>query len=215
MVKRTLYEKVVDRFLLLYLISESSELAPNLGKTKLQKLAFLSEWRMLDERRKGFNYNFIKLVHGPYSGELDNDLTDFASHKLMNDPWLQPTNLGYMILEDFSELLEQNETFIQTIDLILSRFAKLSLKRLLTYVYALPHPYRKNLTIGTTPFRTPLLYRLVEEKTVTKFELSEEQLQDLQICLDNERLKQWKEVSAEVKKGRFLTYREVFGTVNP
>lgn len=215
MVRRTLYENVIDRFLLLYLISEASEYAPDLGKTKIQKLAFLSEWKMIDERNKGFNYNYIKLVHGPYSGELDKDLTDLASHNLVNDPRLHPTNVGYMILEDFSELLEQNETIVLTINQIISRFAKPSLNRLLAYVYSLPHPYRKNLTIETTPFRTPLLYRLSEEKAITKFEISEEQLQDLQMCLDKDRLKQWKEVSDEISKGRFLTYREVFETVNP
>lgn len=214
MVRRTLYENVVDRFLLLYLISEASECAPNLGKTKLQKLTFLSEWKLIDDRNKGFNYNYIKLVHGPYSGELNNDLTDLAIHNLVNDPRLYPTDVGYRILEDFSELLEQNEPFILTINQVISRFVMLSLNKLLAFVYSLQHPYRKNLTIGKTPFRTPLLYRLSDDKTIAKFRISEEQLEDLQMCLDKERLKQWKEVKDEVSKGRFLTYREVFGTVN-
>jgi len=213
--RRTLYENIVDRFLLLYIISESSEIAPDFGKTKLQKLAFLSEWQMLDQRIKGLNYNFIKLVHGPYSSELDNDLTDFAKYDLVIDPWLNPTNRGYSILEDFSELVEQNEYFIMIINQIISRFARLSLKRILSYVYSRPHPYRKNLTIGQASMRTPLLYRIDENKAVNRFQITNEQLYDLALCLDKQSLKEWKEVDEEIRKGKFLTYREVFGVVEP
>lgn len=214
MVRRTPYENVIDRFLLLYVIAESSERTFRFGKTKLQKYTFLSEWRMIDERKKGLNFNFIKLVHGPYSGELDSDLTDLAIYGLVSDPELQLTNMGHRILEDFSELLEQNKPIISTIDQVITRFGRYSLNRLLRYIYSLPHPYRKGITIGTTPFKTPLLYRLVEEKALSGFTISGEQLEDLILCLGKRELKAWREVRDEIQRGRHLKYQEVFRTVN-
>ena len=214
MVKRTPYENVIDRFLLLYLIAESSEHAFKFGKTKLQKYAFMSEWRMIDDRNKGFTFNFIKLVHGPYSGELDSDLTDLAINDLVSDPELHLTNMGYRILDDFSELLKRNEPTISTIDQVVTRFGKYSLDKLLAHMYSLPHPYLKNHTIGTTPFRTPLLYRLSEEKAVSRFAIGEDQLQELMLCLGKEELKSWREVRSAIRRGKYLKYEEVFRTAN-
>lgn len=208
--KRSLYENIVDRFLLLHIISTASEIAPDLGKTKLQKLAFLSEWKLLDQRFKVLNYNYIKLVHGPYSNELNDDLTDFASFNIIVDPWIQPTHDGYAILDDFSDILDRNEEFIHQINNVVARFATFSLKKLLSVVYSLPHPYRRNITIEGTPFRTPLLYRIAEEKAIKKFEIDAEILEDLSICLHTDALKQWKEVKTDSRKGKSLTYREVF-----
>jgi hypothetical protein len=168
---------------------------------------------MIDAREKGFNYNYIKLVNGPFSGELERDLIDLANYNLVNDLEFNLTENGQAIVEDFCGVVKQNESIITKIDEIIRRFREYSLKELLAYVYSLPHPYRRGLTIATTPFRTPILYRLSDEKASVKFKINQEQLKDLSACLSEEKLKQWKEVREDLENQRFLTYNEVFQPV--
>ena len=82
MVKRTT-ERMANFLLLLKLIEEVDIRGYISGAKKLQKLTFLSEWNMFDAEINGFNYNFIKLIWGPYSSELNKDLDLFTKEKLV------------------------------------------------------------------------------------------------------------------------------------
>jgi uncharacterized protein YwgA len=214
MVVVTLLERAIDRFLLLYSISEASERVDNLGKTKLQKFTFLSEWEMIDKRERGFSYYYLKFEKGPYSFDLANDIKTLVKANIIRKrQWsLILTKFGNSIVEDFSNLLSQNFHVVSIIDRTINKYAEYSLKELLDEVYSLPHPYVKGYTIGTASLKMPLLYKLPEEKVVVPFKADEEQIEDLLVSLSANGLKKWQAVKDDMRKAEYLTYKEVFGS---
>ena len=188
MAGRTSVEKLVDKLLLLYLIDDVSERTPFVTKTKIQKLVFISEREMLTNSEKGFNYYFIKLPHGPYSAELDNDLMRARNSLVQSEiVGIEPTGRGaniiptrrcVNILRDFNDLIERNQIFVQRISDINRRFGILGFKRLLKAVHHMQsplHKYRKGKrppTIASLPLRTPLLKRIPEEMASKTFSIT-------------------------------------------
>ena len=63
---RSAYEVIIDRLLLIYLISLNREIGNDIQGThherqiKLQKLLYWSEHEMFQDKYKGLNYHFIK-----------------------------------------------------------------------------------------------------------------------------------------------------------
>jgi uncharacterized protein YwgA len=157
---RTPLEVLCDRVLLLWLIYDAMKYKL-FGETKVQKLTFLAEWQMLDKREKGFNYNFIRLTFGPYSGDLEKDIKWLEGSNLVklvsvNEKTriFKPTESGERILTVFHDLFHRNKIFTEKIAAINSKFAGLTLDELLKFVYSLPHPYMKgrSRTIGETRY---------------------------------------------------------------
>lgn len=124
---RTLKEKAIDYFLTLYLVDDAfSRLKIGfLPDTKLQKLVFLSEKSMIHEREKGFNFNFIKLTHGPFSQELKTSYDNLSQIGILGEFGLTPTTNSKIILEDFQEIIKRNTTFFQKITTVNNDFAKM------------------------------------------------------------------------------------------
>jgi hypothetical protein len=91
--KRTPKDKILDRFLTLYVLTRASKHVPKLGRVQLQKIMFLSEWKMISQKMKGLNYNYIKFEHGPYSPELQDDMDRFAKLGETFSSTLKPTVL--------------------------------------------------------------------------------------------------------------------------
>ena len=65
---RTLKEMVVDRLLLLHILSNF-----RVGRTKLQKTVFFTEDKLNNEGVKAFNYFFFRWHYGEFSRELETD----------------------------------------------------------------------------------------------------------------------------------------------
>ena len=214
MVKVTPLERAIDRFLLLYLISKT-EYVEKFGNTKLQKFTFLSEWEMIDKRDRGFCYYYLKYAKGPYSFDLAGDIKTLVKANIIHKRrWcLTLTKFGDSIVEDFSELRNQNIHPISIIDKTINKYAEYSLQELLDEVYSLPHPYVKGYTIRTATLKMPLLYKLPKEKVVVPFKANEEQIEDLRVSLSTKGLKHWQAVKDDMRKAEYLTYKEVFGSV--
>ena len=219
---RTSVEKLVDQFLVLYLINDVSKRTPFVPVTKIQKLVFISEREMLRNSEKGFNYYFIKFFYGPYSAELDNDLNNLAQSAIVG---AEPTGRGVKviptrrcanILRDFDDLIERNQIFVQRISDVNRRFGILGFKRLLKAVHHMQsplHKYRKGKrspTIASLRFRTPLLRRIPEETASETFSITPKEIATLEIYFDAEAYESLVKASRSAKENPLLSFEEVF-----
>jgi uncharacterized phage-associated protein len=189
------------------------------GETKVQKLTFLAEWEMLDKRQKGFNYDFIRLTFGPYSPDLEKDIEWFENNGLVElipidekTRIFRETSIGNKILGDFKDTFKRNELFTQKISEINRDFASMPLEKLLSFVYGLPHPYMKGKPrrIGELKPRTPILFKINEQKASVKFVMTPEELATLDIYLDKVCYDSIMQASESAKRKPLLSYKEVF-----
>jgi len=202
-------EKVADLLLLLYLIWDSQKRGyAILGETKLQKLVFLAERRMLGKKYKGFNYNFIRLDFGPYSWELKRDLNLLLeSGIVIDDPseGLIVSRKGEKILKEILSILERNREFINIIEEVNKECAKLDLKELLERVYSMKRPLKgPKITIREVKHRSPLLRRIRKEHATKTFLLTEEEQLITKILFDTS-LETWEYY--KVKDYKVLVFR--------
>lgn len=212
---RTSEEKTVDRLLTLYLTNacyENHRLRA-LSETKLQKLVFLSEKELIECRIKAFNYRFVRLLHPTFSSELRSDLTHFVKLKYLTEPWFRQTNKVRMILEDFSEVLGRNQHLLKIINDVLSKYANIRTNRLVTMVFQMTWQVGRTgiRTIEDLELGTPMLYPLTYEKAQEVFQITEEELEDLEICLNPKISKDLDEAFNEMRRGKMLSHEEVFG----
>lgn len=219
---RTQVENLADQFLILYLINDVSRRTPFVPQTKIHKLAFISEREMIKNNEKGFNYYFIKFYHGPYSAELDKDLNSLVQSKIVKtEPMgrgiqISLTQRGADFLRDFSDLVERNQSFLQTISDVNARYGILGFKRLLNAVYHMQsplHQYRKGKrppTIASLRLKTPLLKPISEEMASKCFSITPEEIATLEIYLDIEAYESLVEASKSAKEKRLLSSEEVF-----
>jgi len=209
---RTLRDKAIDQFLTLYLINDvfSRKNLSLLPSTKLQKLVFLSEKTMIDKREKGFNFYFIKLVHGPFSPELENDISKLIQDGFINDLELRPTNNTRLILEDFQSVIDRNQTFLAKINRVNDTFARMSLQKLLSVIYSMPWGRGRGRTIADLPQRTPMLYPMKPEIVATEFEITENEAEDLLMNFDPEAIKDLSQAMKDAREGKWRTYEQVF-----
>lgn len=206
-------EKAFDRLLSLYLVSKANRQVSNFGNTKFQKFTFLAEWEMIDKREKGYSYFFLKFKKGPYSFDLANDIGTLMKAGIIRlvgyDIIL--THYGKNIVNDFSNILDENRYLGSIIDKTIDTYAHCSLEELLNIMYSLPHPYVSGYTIGSATLRMPLLYKLPEDKVKIQVKLNNEQAENLLFNLGTNGLKHWQAVKDDMRNPECLTYKEVFG----
>ncbi|RLI98876.1 MAG: hypothetical protein DRP08_07740 [Candidatus Aenigmatarchaeota archaeon] len=212
-VRRSYQDKIIDAFLTLYLIYDVFKHLRFLEMTRVQKLVFLSEWKMIDNRRKGFNFNFVKLLYGPYSRELQNTISKLIMHGLLNDSDLRPTKLAMEIIDDFNDVLRRNEEFIRVIQEINRNYSKVPLQELLEEIYDMPHPYIKGKTIREVAIGTQILYTLKKEKAISAFKITEDEFEDLAICIDPKIQESLTKAMESIRNKHLKTHEEVFGAV--
>lgn len=209
-------EVLSDRLLLLWLLYDAMNYR-RFGETKVQKLTFLSEWKMIDNYEKGFNYEFIRLSFGAFSPDVEKDIEWLENSKLVESipinekaKIFRQTRFGRKLFNDFQELFRRNRTFTRRIAENNRKFAKMSLDELLDYVYSLPHPYVKGLTVLTSKIGQKLLYKLDATKAEETFKISPEELATLNIYLDSESYRSVMQASESAKRKPLLDLEEVF-----
>lgn len=208
---RTSQEKTIDRLLVLYSIKECYEKhnLKALSETKMQKLVFLSEKRLIDRRVKALNYNFVRLLYPTFSSELSKDLTDFIRLGYLTEPWLGQTTRMKMILEDFEEIFRRNYQSLDIIDEVLSEYANVPTNRLVQMVYRMP--WMKSKRVSELHIGVPMLYPLETENAHKIFKVMEDELEDLEICLNPKLSRELDRAFDEMRRGRLLSHAEVFG----
>jgi len=219
---RTLASKLTDQFLLTYLLNDLSRRTGFIYETKMHKLAFISEREMVNNCEKGFNYYFIKLYHGPYSFELNDDLNDFAqSEIIVTEPsdkgtTIIPTEKCTRILSDFGSLARRNRVFLRRIDHVNRRYGTLGLTKLLNAVYHMQSPLheyekqRRPPTIASLPLRAPLIKAISDEVAKTAFSITREEIATLEIYFDKEAFDSLTQASESAKKEHLLNSHDVF-----
>jgi len=210
---RTLKDKAVDRFLTLYLVNDAftRKGLRSLPATRLQKLVFLSEWPMIKEHKKAFNFYFIKLIHGPFSKELGGDARKLVQARLLQRHWFVPTRNARLLLDDFCDLIERNESFVQHIRTANDVCAQVPLKQLLDMIYGLS--WRGGRTIRDLPPRTPMLYPMQPEKIVSEFDIADDEVEDLLMNFDPEIVNDLVQATEEMRIGKLRTYEQVSCTL--
>ena len=165
---------------------------------------------MIDKREKGFNFYFIKLIHGPFSQELENDVSKLVQDGYINDMGLKPTENTQAILEDFNDIIERNHVFFRKVDAVNDNFAPMSLQKLLRIIYAMPWGRGKGRTIADLPQRTPMLYPMKPEIVETNFRITDNEAEDLLMNFDPDALKDLSEAMKDAREGKWRTYEQVF-----
>ena len=213
---RNTREILTDRLLLLWLIYDAL-MYKRFGDTKAQKLAYLSEKKMIDNREKGFNYDFIKLPYGPYSEDLEKDVDWLEEQKLIEATPISDdakvfheSRFGRKMLKDFHELFVRNNLFTRKIAEVNRTYATKNSKEIVEYVHSLPHPYIKGRTIDDLKLGTKILYKLVESKAKTIFDITPEELATLDIYFDEENYRSLTQASESAKRKPLLTLEEAF-----
>jgi len=182
---RSPLEEVIDRILLMYLINKATNCGDIDGDTKLQKLVFLSERKMVLSKLKGFNFYFYMFLHGPFSRELEDDLGVLQEWGAYLPDEHMLTSAGRKAIELIPEIWSRNGNIISNIDGIANRFAQQSLRSIRAYVYNLEHPfYKSRMKIIELKYHTPILLRMEESKAEMSFTITESELETMDILLD-------------------------------
>ncbi|MCJ7506160.1 hypothetical protein MUP05_06805 [Candidatus Bathyarchaeota archaeon] len=171
----------------------------------------MSEWPMIKEGRKGFNFYFIKLIHGPFSQELKGDAEKLIQTKLLRGQWLVPTSNAKLLLGDFRDLIERNESFVQYIRRVNDVCAQIPLRQLLDMIYQLP--WGEGKTIADLRPRTPMLYPMRPERILSEFEITENEVEDLLMNFDPKAVNDLVQAMKEMQSGKLRTHEQVFCTV--
>jgi hypothetical protein len=204
--------KVIDRFLTLYLINDGFERKQLrfLNETKLQKLVFLSELDMINQREKGFNFYFMRLHYGPYSFDLAEEKARLIQMSFLEEKTLKPTKDATYLIKDFSELIDRNCQIMSKISCTNDTYAPLELDFLLGIVHSMPWG---KATIHDLPERTPMLYPMKPNAIKEQLIISEKELDDLVMNLDPDICHDLDDATRDVNERRLLTHEQVFSNV--
>jgi uncharacterized protein YwgA len=187
---RCLEEWITDQLLTLYTCQQARK-RNLLLETRYQKTVFISQWNLWKNHIEGFNYQFIRFNHGPYSSELTNDLK-----RLVKNEFIRKSRKGYHIniqgydlLEDLKSILDRNKPVLSEIDIVTRNIQSNNFEEMLKQIYRKPNPLNDKISIGETKMNKYLLSR--ETKSVigkgiafSPFNLSESEAEDLEMIFD-------------------------------
>ncbi len=178
---RTPKEIITDRFLTLYLLHDSPI---GQGNIKLQKLSFLSQLKMTQQRNKGTNYNFIKLPKGPWSPDLKDDIEDMVRKIIITGYNHEPTQYGLEILRGFDEIRSRNDEILGKIRAVNKKYALYDRDKLVDHVHTMRNPDKPNLTINETNARWYVLKRPKSRNSSKEFIITEGELASLELLFE-------------------------------
>jgi hypothetical protein len=206
---RTIQEKTIDRLLTLYIVDRcrTKHSIRHVSETKIHKLLFYSEKKLNESRCKALNYRFIKLLFPTFSSDLRNDLTELTELGFLDGPYFSERAKAKMILDDFRDVLCNNQEIMEIIDSQVDKYAPIPTDKLVKRTKRMKW---RNKTIASLAKRTPLVYPLKNEKATSLFNISDEDYEDLAICLSPEISAGMEQAFDELRRGKRLTHEEVF-----
>jgi hypothetical protein len=209
---RTTREKVVDSFLTLYLLRDAfyRKRVGRVEATRLQKLVFLSELPMVQQRKKGFNFGFVRLNYGPYSSELANEQTRLAKAGLIFSSSLEPTRIAARVLDQFGEVVARNGDFFRIVRETNDSWARVDLRSLLRSVHSMP--WGRGI-VHDLPPGTPMLYRMNPQRAAVNFDITEEEIEDLWMNFDPTTVVDYAQAMKEVRSGQLRTHEQLLATL--
>ena len=188
MSERNLIEWVTDNLLLLQLCSIAS-LRKSLLETRMQKIVFLTQADLWQNKVGGFDYNFEKWDHGPFSMELRDDQRQLRQTGLLSytQRGFRVRPRGIELLKEFNDMFERNTYVVDKIQKYsdnIMEFTKKEFKKMLDFVYSKPNPLSPYETIKETDHKSPLLNRTLWKETINPFDISKEEADSLEILLN-------------------------------
>lgn len=177
-------QKIVDRLLTLYLYDKVSESSQMYGDTKLQKLVFLSEQDMIQQRINGFHYRFFRYDLGPFSTELRTDHEVLQANDLVDLRNGQTTEIGQQVLNEADELLTRNEGILDSINNIIAEYGRYSGSQLMDIVYDMevdPLTTGESIRVEDMPKHMDIYFQLPEDIREASFEIDDGWIETLDI----------------------------------
>jgi len=183
-------DRITNNLLLLYTIARTNELGTMDDTLKLQKIVFHSQRNLVKMGLKAFGYNFFRWEKGPFSAELNNDLTLLTHAGLIEPAWpLKLTESGNKLLETSQEIFEINKRFMRYIEDVVREKAPLDPDTIREETYKLtiilPRSHER-MTIRDVPMGTLILFRTSDRKAKAIFSLPESWLATLEIAFNEE-----------------------------
>jgi len=206
---------LVNRLLLLYLINGAGQYK-YVGITKAHKLTFLAQKEMNKKSEKGFSYFFKKLPLGPFSDNIGRDVDWLEESQLLgtnlhsDNEFFCTTPHGLTVLADFKEMFERNKIFTSVIDAVNRKYAHYSSQELVDVVHRQKNPVQPQITIDETLHNKPVLFYLRDEAVKSKFDITVEEEETLDIYLDPESYMSAIRAVKSAQTKPFLRLEEVF-----
>lgn len=206
-----------DRVLLLYLMAGCNRSGAVDGRTKLQKLTFLSEAKLMEREIDALHYKFFRYQFGPFSKDLLNDYEDLYEKDFVSSNFTLKERADYLLdyVSDELRAYKNNKNVFETIDSVCQTYAKLSRQRLVEVVYAMrmePNGMHGQMKIESMPAFTDIL---VPErfKGKSKFEIPTSLREDIQSELSGDILTpaEAKKVVSEAEQSLIAKIRERVG----
>ncbi len=207
---RTIQEKAIDRLFSLYVIDRcrAKHGISDVSETKMHKLIFYAQKRLIECRCKAMNYSFIKLLYPTFSDDLRADLNELADLGFLHGRYYREQEKARMILEDFHHIFDDNREIKCLVDEEVDKYAPVETNALVARTKRLPW---RNKRIDDLKNGTPLLYPLRTTRSRCVLSITDEDLEDLAICLSPEISADMEQAFDEMGRGKRLTHEEVFG----
>jgi len=189
--KRTRYEVIVDRLLLIYLVVLNRRRGNNIHgasferQVKLQKLLYWCEHDMFQNKYKGLNYNFFKWTHGPFAQEIYIDSRHLINNGFIeeNSEELRVSEKGLNLIEELTEVFTLNKDIISYMDRIVRRFGEYDADKIMNATYAFPVPGAK-IPISRIRKGDLILPKLSIEQAEQSFYINDDWMETLKILFD-------------------------------
>jgi hypothetical protein len=207
---RTIQEKAIDRLFALYVIDRcrTKHGIENVSETKMHKLIFYAQKKLIECRCKAMSYSFIKLLYPTFSNELRKDLNELTDLGFLRGQYYREQKKARMILDDFHHVFDNNREIKYLVDEEVDNYAPVETNALVSRTKRLPW---RNKIIDNLKNGTPLLYPLKLAKSRCILNISDEDLEDLAICLSPKISAGMEQAFDELRRGKRLTHEEVFG----
>ena len=207
---RTISEKAIDRLFALYVIDRcrTKHGIADVSETKMHKIIFYAQKRLIDRRCKAMNYGFIKLLFPTFSDELRSDLNELTDLGFLNGQYYREQEKARVILEDFHQVFDNNKEIKSLIDEEVDKYAPIETGELVARTKR--YPWRGKV-IDELKNGTPLLYPLKATKSRCILNISEDDIENLSICLSPNVSTKMQQATEELRRGTRLTHAEVFG----
>jgi uncharacterized phage-associated protein len=196
-------EAIVDKVLLLYLIKKAEEKGRIWGITKLMKLVFFAERKMVKYNVKGFNYNFYRWHLGPFTPEVYEDLEYLIETDLVAErEGIEVTNHGVEILKAVEQLLKENENVLEYIEELVGKYASERTSELMKLAYETEveiMPFKIKAKVRDVPVGYNLVTKLGESEARDAFEIDDAWLETLDILLDTQAYESLKDAMASAR----------------
>ena len=173
----------------------------------MQKLVFYVQKRLAENRVRAMNYSFIKLLFPTFSTELRSDLNDLTRLGFLEGQYYEENDKARMIIEDFHQVFDGNLEIKRLIDEEVDRYAPIETDDLVKITRQLRWGRK---AISELINGTPLVYP-PKTRIRRTLKISDEDLEDLAICLSPKVAGDMEQAFDELRRGKRLTHAEVFG----